>query len=75
MQQADVYQALAEVINATPTGAGNVMGILSWGYAFSDDYLSWTPVSGPAFAFAFDKSANVRGKPSEAVLNWWFNKW
>lgn len=74
-QQADAYQALAEVVNETPIGAGNVMGILTWGYWFSDDYLKWQPSTGPAFEMAYDKSANVRGKPAEAVLKWWFDRW
>lgn len=74
MQQADAYQALFEVINGTPTGAGHVMGVLSWGYWFSDDYVTWQPTGGPALEMAYDKSANVRGKPAESVLRWWFDR-
>lgn len=70
-QQADLYQAAAEAINATPTGSGRVMGLLTWGYTWSDDL---TRGAGPGQA-AFDKSANVRGKPAEAVLTWWFQRW
>ena len=70
MQQSDVYQAIAEVINATPTGNGNVAGLLTWGYWFTDDYLKWG-----SLAMAYDKSASVRGKPAEAVLKWWFDRW
>jgi len=70
-QQADLYQALAEVINGTPVGPGRVMGLLTWGYTWSDDL---TRGAGPSDA-AFDKSANVRGKPAEAVLAWWFARW
>jgi len=38
MEQADVYQTIGEVINATPTGNGNVMGLISWGYWFTDNF-------------------------------------
>ena len=75
MQQADVYEALAEVVNETPTGIGNVMGVLSWGYWFTDDYYSWTNEWGQTADMAYDKSANVRGKLAEIVLKWWFDRW
>ena len=75
IQQADVYEALAEVINETPTGIGNVMGVLSWGYWFTDDYYSWTNEWGQTADMAYDKSANVRGKLAEIVLKWWFDRW
>ena len=70
-QQADMYQAVAEAINGTPTGNGRVMGLMTWGYWYRDN---------PTFRFfqgdgAYDKSANVRGKPAELVLNWWFKRW
>lgn len=76
MQQADVYEALAEVINDTPNGAGNVMGILSWGYWFTDDYRNQVTSTGVTItnANAYDKSSNIRGKPAESVLRWWFSK-
>lgn len=66
--QADAYQSLAEVINESPTS--NVVGLLSWGYWFTDDNSSWG-----ALEMAYDKSASARGKPSEAVLKWWFERW
>lgn len=75
MQQADVYEALAEVVNETPTGIGNIMGVLSWGYWFTDDYYSWTNEWGQTADMAYDKSANVRGKLAEIVLKWWFDRW
>ena len=75
MQQADVYVALAEVVNETPTGIGNIMGVLSWGYWFTDDYYSWTNEWGQTADMAYDKSANVRGKLAEIVLKWWFDRW
>jgi hypothetical protein len=72
-QQADAYQAIAEVINGTPTGNGRVMGLLSSGYWYRDDpHSSGVGAAGDA---AFDKSANTRGKPAEAVLRWWFQRW
>ncbi|MBI5275973.1 MAG: hypothetical protein HY854_05880 [Burkholderiales bacterium] len=71
LQQADLYQAAAEVIAAMPVGNGRVMGLLSWGYHFRDNpYRSWAQGDS-----AYDKSANVRGKPAEAVLGAWFRKW
>jgi hypothetical protein len=66
--QADAYQSLAEVINESPTS--NVVGVLSWGYWFSDDFYRWGDLE-----MAYDKAASVRGKPSEAVLKWWFDRW
>jgi hypothetical protein len=72
-QQADVYQGIAEVINGMPTGNGRVMGLLSSGYWYRDDpHSSGVGATGDA---AFDKSANTRGKPAEAVLSSWFQRW
>ena len=75
MQQADVYEALSEVVNETPTGTGNIMGVLSWGYWYTDDYYTWTNEWGVTADMAYDKSANVRGKLAEVVLKWWFDRW
>lgn len=92
MQQADVYQAIAEVINSTPTGNGNVMGLLSWGYWFTDNFRANVTAEstginadGTLVDFkgyignlnliaAYDKSANIRGKPAESILGWWVGK-
>ena len=73
-QQADFYEALAEAINASPTGtgAGKVIGLMSYGYMWGGD-MTEDP-NGPGSA-AFDRSASVRGKPAEAVLSWWFKRW
>lgn len=75
MQQADVYQALFEVINSTPaSGPGSVAGVLSWGYWFADKPLEWPSNDGTfTFAMAYDKSASIRGKPAETVVRWWFD--
>ena len=70
-QQADVYQAAAEVIDAMGTGNGKVMGLLSWGYHYRDDF-TWGASRGDS---AYDKSASIRGKPAEAVVRSWFKKW
>jgi hypothetical protein len=67
-QQADAYQAALEVVNALPVG--EVSGLLSWGYHYRDDYtIGMDPGD-----LAMDKSGNVRGKPAEAVLSWWFDR-
>ena len=71
-QQADSYQAIAEAVNATPTGSGHVIGLMTWGYWYTDNPT--TSGFKPNDA-AFDKSANIRGKPAESVLNWWFKRW
>ncbi len=71
MQQADVYQALYEVINETPAGQGNLVGVLSWGYWYTDNSTSYTFPNSTVHLQAYDKSASVRGKPSEAVMRWW----
>ena len=76
-QQADLYQAAAEVINQSPTGSG-VMGLLTWGYNWVDDLTGtgpWTGTASTVYNTAYDKSSNARGKPAEAVLAWWFQRW
>lgn len=67
-QQADAYQAIAEAVNATPTGNGRVMGLITAQYWFYENFTS----GGNG---AYDKGTNVRGKPAEMVLKWWFNRW
>ena len=70
-QQADVYQAAFETFNDTPIGNGRVMGFFTWGYHFLDDFTTLlTPNDS-----AYDKSGNVRGKPAEAVMKYWFSRW
>lgn len=66
-QQADAYQAIAEVINATPTGPGRVAGLITAQYWYYDTYT--------VNQSAYDKNSNVRGKPAEMVLKWWFQRW
>jgi hypothetical protein len=73
MAQADLYQALAEVINERP-GDARIAGVVTWGYLWHDDYSRAGNFSA-ANSAAFDKSANVRDKPAEAVLKWWFQRW
>jgi hypothetical protein len=67
-QQADAYQALAEVVNATPTGPGRVMGMITAQYWYYDDFFS-------AGVWDMSKSNSVRGKPAEAVLAYWWKRW
>jgi hypothetical protein len=72
-QQADIYEALYEVVNGRPAGNGQVGGVFSWGYNYLDDYLT-APGQGPNgtdAAMAMDKSGNIRGKPAEAVMKFW----
>lgn len=76
-QQADFYQAAAEVINQLPVNS-NVIGLLSWGYQWVDDLTGtgpWTGTASTAYNTAGDKSSTVRLKPAEAVLSWWFRRW
>jgi len=68
-QQADMYEAFYEVINERPSGSGQVMGIFPWGYNYLDDYL-FTPGKIDGY-MAMDKSGNIRGKPAEALMNFW----
>lgn len=70
-QQADFYQAVSEVINDSPTGNGHVMGLFSWGYHYRDD-PTWGSSPGDS---AYDKSASIRGKPAEAVMRSWSERW
>jgi hypothetical protein len=67
-QQADAYQALAEVVNATPTGAGRVMGMITAQYWYYDDFFG----NGRS---DYSKINSVRGKPAEAVLAYWWKRW
>ncbi|HTQ99996.1 MAG TPA: hypothetical protein VMH83_08400 [Candidatus Acidoferrum sp.] len=87
--QADAYQAIFEAINDGKTGNGNVVGLLSWGYWYSnnyrlqlnsvtgelngDDALNDSAGTGRADDYAYDKSASVRGKPAESLLKWWMD--
>lgn len=66
-QQADVYEAAAEVINGT-TGVG---GLLSWGYAYRNNMTTQINPND----VCYKNSASVRGKPAEAVLKYWFSGW
>lgn len=66
-QQADAYQAIAEAVNDSPTGGGRVMGIISTQFHYFDQSLTGNTHD--------DKGANVRGKPAEWVLGWWFKRW
>ncbi|HUQ47881.1 MAG TPA: hypothetical protein VM053_06500 [Gemmatimonadaceae bacterium] len=70
-QQADVVFAAGEVINASPTGNGRVMGLFTWQYSWSDDF-TYGSRHGDA---AWEKTANMRGKPAEAVIRAWFQRW
>ncbi|MEQ1691669.1 MAG: hypothetical protein ABL986_23715 [Vicinamibacterales bacterium] len=67
-QQADAYQAVAEVVNATPLGNGRVMGMISTQYWYYDDFFS-------GGISDYSKVSTVRGKPAEAVLAWWWKRW
>ena len=76
-RQADVYEALFEFINATPTGNGEFMGVLTWGYHLRDNYRDTGPESNSnpnVNNLIVDKTANIRGKPADSILSWWFNK-
>jgi hypothetical protein len=92
-EQADIYEALFEVINEAPTGSGRVIGVLSWGYNYLDSYHDLPAIrprerAGDIEAtyktdvgwvlpglMAMDKSANIRGKPAEAICRYWFRSW
>lgn len=88
LTQADAYSAVMEVINEQKSGNGNIVGILSWGYYFVDNYrvevnaftkefnqdgtlVSYTGTNDEG---AYDKSASIRGKPSESLMKWWFDR-
>jgi hypothetical protein len=69
LQQADMYEAIFELINQRSVGNGQIMGVFPWGYNYLDDYLN-VPNQKDG-AMAMDKSGNIRGKPAEAVLKYW----
>ena len=76
-QQADVYEALFEVINASSGGDGHIMGVLPWGYHLKDNYRDSgiESNSNPNIGnLIVDKTANIRGKPAESVVKWWYSK-
>ena len=66
-QQADAYQAVAEVVNDSPMGVGRVMGIVSAQYVYFDQFHT--------AGSKYDKGSSIRGKPAEWVLAWWFKRW
>jgi hypothetical protein len=70
-QQADIYDAFCEVINLTSVGNGRVMGIFPWGYSYLDKFFSMPGKSDGQLAM--DKSANIRNKPAEAILEYWYD--
>ncbi len=76
-QQADVYEALFEVINEFSGGSGHIMGVLPWGYHLKNNYRDSgiesksNPNTGNLIV---DKTANIRGKPAESVVKWWYSK-
>jgi len=70
-QQADLYHALLETINGTPTGTGRVMGIVSWNYHYLDNYHRGNSND---YQMAMDKASNIRGKPAEAICKFWFDR-
>ncbi len=76
-QQADLYEALYEVVSERPAGDGQVGGIFSWGYNYLDDYLTVKGQGpyGTDAPMAMDKSGNIRGKPAEAVMRFWAGAW
>jgi hypothetical protein len=69
-QQADAYQAMFEVINERPAGAGQIMGLLTWGYHYRDDPTRLLSFEDPNIQ-AYDKSGSIRGKPAESVMKHW----
>ncbi|HTQ98931.1 MAG TPA: hypothetical protein VMH83_03035, partial [Candidatus Acidoferrum sp.] len=85
--QADAYQAVFESINDGKTGNGNVVGILSWGYWYSNNYRveidqnthdlnsddTLIDYTGTNNEGAYDKSASIRGKPAESLVKWWMD--
>ena len=76
-QQADVYEALFEVINASAGGAGHIMGVLPWGYHLKDNYRDSGPESNSnpnTGNLILDRTANIRGKPAESVVRWWYDR-
>ncbi len=72
-EQADLYQAIAEVVNDTPTGNGRVMGLFTNAYHYKNDFFLLREANGAAVAF--DKSASIRGKPAEYVMRNWIAGW
>jgi hypothetical protein len=63
-QQADVYQAAFEAVNA---GAA-ISGVFTVDFQLRDD------MCGGDMTLTGDTSPSVRGKPAEAVLKWWFQR-
>lgn len=76
-QQADVYEALFEVINASSGGNGHIMGVLPWGYHLKNNYRdsgtesNSNPNTGNLI---LDRTANIRGKPAESLVKWWYSQ-
>ena len=53
------------------------MGVLPWGYHLKDNYRdsgvesNSNPNTGNLI---LDKTANIRGKPAESIVKWWYSK-
>ena len=76
-QQADVYEALFEVVNETNGGVGHIMGVFPWGYHLRDNYKDTGAESNSTpntNNLIVEKTANIRGKPAESVVQWWYGK-
>lgn len=73
-QQADVYQAAAEEIESSPIGPGpgRIIGLQTWSYLWNENLREFEYWGRPE---AWDKYSTIRGKPAEAVLRWWFDRW
>ena len=68
-QQADIYQAASQIINAQ--SSPKVRGLFTWGYHYTDN---------PRTLFTqndvcFDLAASIRNKPAESLLKYWFAEW
>lgn len=74
LQQADVYQALFEVVAEIAADRGNFDGVISWGYWYTPDNWGYTFADGTRESQSYDKSSSIRGKPAEAVARWWFDR-
>lgn len=65
-EQADIYEGIMQAVNESSV---NIKGVISHGYMYYDMFTKYEPRE---MNTAFDKSASIRCKPAEHILQYWF---
>jgi hypothetical protein len=68
-EQADIYEGVFQALNETSV---DIRGVISHGYMYLDKFSEYEPRN---METAFDKSASIRNKPAEGIVEYWFENW